>query len=167
MALDTWKFRVLGFAGLVGLGLMGLGAGCEKDGSSLSNENDLTGIWEGSASFTHNCANPGCFYQGAMHPPSVTLDLLHINNRVDGTATLDLPQGEAILDGVECNPLYGQLEIFDGTVDGTRLTLTSYSGGSEIVWDLVFTSDLLRGSYTATATGCNALISDDVVLSRK
>jgi hypothetical protein len=138
-----------------------------NDGPALSVRTELTGTWTGSGTFVNNCVNPACRYAGRLVPPSVTLALIHVANKLDGTATLDLPQGQVLISGNSCGPLSGTAEIFDGTVNGNRVELVSYSGGAKQVWQLDATTVGLRGSFLSDVPGCSGLQSDDIVLGKQ
>ncbi len=100
--------------------------GDNEDDFSLPQFIDVEGIWEGSGTFTNNCENPACSYQGTLNPASVRIEIIQVINILEGTITLDLPQGTPLISGQNCGPLSGAIEILraQSSIDGTQVKLT-------------------------------------------
>lgn len=138
--------------------------------TTISPARDLTGQWQGSFTFTNNCPNPACQYTGRLVPPSIALNLVRTGNQVVGTLTIDFNQFKIEeLAGMPC-PTFReaggvqQTQIFGGTVSSSRFTFQDVGGNS---WDLMLTTDLLRGTVSNNDPGCMGIQSTDVALSRQ
>ena len=131
----------------------------------LSDFGNLTGTWEGSGTFTNNCANPACRYAGSMNPPSVSLALQQNGNTVTGTVTIDIPQAQVqtLIAGQDCTALSATGQIIDGEITSSRLTFLDPGGN---LWSLDVTSFGLQGVVTNNQPGCLCL-AGQVTLSRK
>ncbi len=148
-----------------------IGCGGDNDDFSLPEYIDVEGIWEGSATFTNNCENPSCSYQGTLNPASIIIVIVQVINILEGTITLNLPQGVPQFAGPECNPLTGSISILraQSSISGTQVKLTQndFLG----VWDLQIAGAIgpqstMQGTLTSTAPGCTGLTAENVSLVR-
>ncbi len=138
--------------------------------TTITPARDLTGQWQGSFTFTNNCPNPACRYKGRLVPPSVALNLVQNGDQVAGAITVDFNQFEIDeLVGMPC-PTFReaggvqQTQIFGGTVSSSRFTFQDVGGNT---WDLMLTTDLLKGTVSNNDPGCMGIQSDDVALMRQ
>lgn len=132
----------------------------------ISPTGGVTGTWEGSGTFTNNCANPACRYVGTMNPPSVILDLEQNGNSVTGTITINIPssQVETLIPGQGCSGFDNSIStIYNGVISGTHLTF--FDEGYN-VWSLNIIGSGLQGVVTNDQTGCTGL-EGSVSLSKK
>ncbi len=138
--------------------------------TTITPARDLTGQWSGSFTFTNNCPNPACRYTGRLVPPSLALNLVQNGNQVGGALTVDFNQFETEeLVGMPC-PTFReaggvqQTQIFGGTVSSSRFTFQDVGGNT---WNLMLTTDLLKGTVSNNDPGCMGIQSSDVSLRRQ
>lgn len=137
--------------------------------TTITPARDLTGQWTGSFTFTNNCPNPACRYQGRLVPPSLALNLVQNGNQVAGAITVDFNQfAVEELVGMPC-PTFReaggvqQTQLVGGTVSSSRFTFQDVGGNT---WDLMLITDLLKGTVSNNNPGCMGIQSSDVSLSR-
>ncbi len=148
-----------------------LGCGGDND-AGIPSFIDVSGRWEGSATFRNNCVNYACVYQGSMNPPSVIIELEQVQNILEGTITINLSEGDPQIDDWNCQALQGSIVITraQSSISGTQVTLTQsdFLG----VWELqvVGTSgpqSSMQGTVSNTAPGCTGLVSDNISVVRR
>ena len=149
-----------------------LGCGGNNDDFALPEYINVEGIWEGSATFTNNCENPACSYQGTLNPVSISINIIQTINLLEGTITLNLPQGTPLIGGGSCEPLTGTIAIQRAlsSISGTQVKLTQddFFG----VWNLQISGtsgpqSTMQGTLTNSAPGCTGLQSNNVSLVRR
>jgi len=147
--------------------------GCGNDtDSGIPSFIDVEGRWEGSGTFTNNCENPACSYQGNLNPPSIVMEITQVQNILQGTITLNLPHTTPLFSGADCNSLSGSIGISraQSSISGTQVTLTQTDFFG--VWDLQISGtsgpqSSMQGTLTNTSPGCTGLVSDNISLTRR
>ena len=132
--------------------------------STLSPARNLTGRWEGSATFTQDCQqlNTVCTYSKSANPPNVILQLNQNGNTVTGTWTWG-KGGVTAQPADKCDVGSNVTSpISNGTVSSSRFTFDDVGGNH---WSLNLTSDQLQG--TVTPTKACQFSSKDVAVFRK
>lgn len=131
----------------------------------LNASGNLAGTWEGSGTFTNNCANPACRYAGSMNPPSVSLVLQQEGITVTGTVSINIPQYQVqtLIAGQDCQGLSATGQIINGVITSSRLTFTDPGGN---LWSLNVVGNGLQGVVTNNQPGCLGL-AGSITLSRK
>lgn len=142
--------------------------------STLSPAVVLTGNWAGSLTFTNNCPNPACRYQGRMNPPSITMQLQQNGNAVAGAVTVNFAhfEIEELVPGMECGTFQqlvqqgaqSQSPIQNGVISSSRFTFTDIGGNN---WDLRVTNDQIQGTISNNEPGCMGIQSNTVALTRQ
>jgi hypothetical protein len=125
----------------------------------------LSGTWEGSGTFTNNCDNPACAYNGGINPPSVILVLQQNGNNVFGTVTLNIPasQVQTLIPGQGCSGRIGTSDIYNGVLSGNRLT---FADSGYNIWTINFLSNNCQGTVDNNDMSCTGL-RGSISLSKK
>ena len=136
---------------------------------TLQPAGDLNGRWEGSITFTNNCANPACRYTGRMNPPSLVMQLQQNGGRVTGTVTI-YPQNfdvQELVAGQGCAAFRSSgvstTQVNNGVYSASRFTFTDSAGNA---WSLNAISSGLQGTVSSNVAGCLGISSKKVALTR-
>jgi len=142
----------------------------EKPISSVPKAIDLSGHWEGSFSFTNNCENPSCKYNGKEG--SVKMDITHDLDKVSGEVVVDYTMFEAESfiggDADEVCPTIKEFGLLKGTFNENYGNQRfGFMDQFSNVWDVSLKSNLLEATIDNDGPGCTGMKSRDVILSKK
>lgn len=107
--------------------------------SAISPARDLTGVWEGKATWRNNVLNPACSYEGI-----ISFNFAQSNNRLQGSWYTTITKVNQILQSVPCGSAGRNPEaVLEGTISSS--TAKFYSG--PIDFSATFTTDLMEGTF--------------------
>ncbi len=113
----------------------------EKKGLStaITPARDLTGTWQGRATWHDNVANPACSYEGMF-----SLALTQNNNQLEGTFQTTITKADNLLQSVPCSQLGAYPE---SALAGTASSATAQFSVGTIDFSATFTTDLMEGTF--------------------
>ncbi|MBI2650669.1 hypothetical protein HYX04_05165 [Candidatus Woesearchaeota archaeon] len=107
--------------------------------TAISPARDLTGVWEGTATWKNNVLNPACSYEGAIN-----FNFAQKNNELEGTWHTTITKINHILKDIPCGSEGRNPEaILKGTISSSTAKFSS----GPIDFSATFTTDLMEGAF--------------------
>lgn len=107
--------------------------------SAISPARDLTGVWEGKATWRNNVLNPACSYEGI-----ISFNFAQSNNRLQGSWYTTIIKVNQILQSVPCGSTGRNPEA---TLQGTVSSSTAKFSSGPIDFSFTLTTDLIEGVF--------------------
>ncbi len=105
----------------------------------ISPARDLTGVWEGTATWKNNVRNPACSYEA-----TINFNFAQKNNQLDGTWYTTITKVNQLLQSVPCGSTGRNPEA---TLQGTVSSSTAKFSSGPIDFSATFTTDLMEGTF--------------------